>query len=149
MSTFFLWFFHNFDQFTNTQSNARITHCTGNMFKYITPPHEVITIHVGYVNLRDETPIVLLYVFVSIFCTTTLNCISSSFCCCWRWQYVLLSRFTQFIAIPKLIFFLAQTSSGKLFITCHLFKPHFLKMLVVIHSYLLHKIFKSQSYFWI
>ena len=36
--------------------------------------HEVLIIHVGYLNLRDEALVFLLYVFVCIFCIPTSNC---------------------------------------------------------------------------
>ena len=55
-------------------------------YQYIRLPHEVSAIDVGYVNMRDEAPVVLLYEFWCIFCIPTSNCIFGP--CCWRWYYV-------------------------------------------------------------
>ena len=51
--------------------------------------------------------------------------------------------------LPKKGFFLTQSSFKNMFITHFLLKPtHFLKMLIEIRSFLLHKIFKSQNQSW-
>ena len=101
------------------------------------------TIHVGYANLRNEAMVVLLYVFVSIFCTTTSNC-NSFVGGCIMFDYL---SFLSLTHLQKEKICLAQSSSKNLFITHILSKTlHFLIILVEICSYLLHKIYRSQIF---
>ena len=106
---------------------------------------QLSTIHVGYVNQRDEALVVLLQ-FVNIFCIKTSSCTFV----CWKWYSFDCLSFLSLIVLQKKVLVLAQSSSKNLFTTHFLFKPlvHFLKMLVETRSNILQKKLKSQSYSW-
>ena len=102
----------------------------------------MFTNHVGFVHLRDEAPIILLCVLVRIFHKITSNRKifvggGIGFDCL---------RFLGLKQLPKKKKKKIKNpnqSSENVFITHFPFKgPHFLKMLVEIHSYFLHKMFK-------